>query len=178
VLISQLLQSESFQILITVILTSYLTFWLTRERDKTQLNIDNMKKVLDEVYVPIISIINAGIWPMEGYEGLSETQVNQIIKILEVNELLIDAKLSNFACAFEEDVYINGRNGGNPNYVSYDDDRNFLDYVLRRYHRLRKDVYLPYDKSYVGFRKYLTPVIHWFGKQRLSRRIRRLKTKK
>mgnify|MGYP006865239067 CR=1 FL=1 len=49
-----LVQSDIFEIALTAVLTTSLTYWLTGWRDKNQLSIDNKMKALENVYAPII----------------------------------------------------------------------------------------------------------------------------
>ena len=83
-------------------------------------------------------------------------------------------KLANHIWTFKEELYFDRTYNGKITLV-YDEEREFLDYVLSQYYKLRKDVNLPYDKNYVGVRKTITPLLTWLRSQKLVRKFNRWK---
>lgn len=175
--IKQLLQEEYIQIMVTAMLTSLLTYWVTRRHEWRQLNIENRSKLLKDVYAPIMKIILGGIWPLDGYDGLGDKQANNIIGIITENEVLVDTGLSNWAWSLQEDVYINGMNQVPSSHAQYDMDRHFLNYVEEEYHKLKKSVGLPYNKDSIGIRRMMKQITRSFRKSKTYGLYRKLKHK-
>jgi hypothetical protein len=174
----QLIQEEYVQILLTVVLTSLLTYWLTSRHEWRQLSIENRSNLIKEAYAPIMKIILEEVSPLDGYEGLGEGQVNRIIKIATEHEMLIDVGLSNHIWSFKEDIRINSMSGVAINYAEYDIDRRFLDYVENEYHKLRKSVGLPYDKNSIGIRRKIKQIRHSVRRSKIYRWYRKRKYKR
>lgn len=174
--IEQVIQDKFVQILLTAIITSLLTYWLTRKQEWRLRSIENQSKLIKDVYAPIMKIIYGGIWPFDGYEGLSENQIDNIIKIVDDNEMIIEIGLHNHAWSMKEEQYINNIN--QIERATYDIDRNFLEYVEQQYHKLRKSVGLPFDKRYIGIRRRLRKIYEGFRKSKIFCRYRKWKYNK
>lgn len=140
---------DVIKIVITAVLTSGLTYFLGSRKDRKSNVYKNNTKLLDEVYEPIMRIIERCIIPTEGYEGLSIKAVNEIIETIEKHSHIVDKKLMDFCWGFKEELYIIGYDNGGHYYI-FDENRKFLDYAEHRRNILKRKVNRPYDAS--GFR--------------------------
>jgi hypothetical protein len=145
-----ILKEQLFTILATGLLSGLgsglLTHYLATRRTVSEIRKSNLLKQLENVYLPIIKVIRNGFIPLDGYEGLSHFQVNEIIEIIKNNEQYADTDLDVWAWRFEEEQYIISPNDDS-HYYSFDEDGKFKDYVYRRYNLIRKELHLPYDKK-------------------------------
>lgn len=136
--------NEILKIVVTAVLTSGLTYFLGSRKDRKTKIQENNTKLLDEVYEPIMRIIDRSIVPTDGYGGLSINSVNEIINIIENNSHIVDENLMDFCWIFKEELYIiNFNNGGH--YYSFDENRKFLNYVDRRRNILKRKTNRPYN---------------------------------
>lgn len=136
---------DILKIVITAILTSGLTYFLSSLKDRKNRAYENRTKLIDEVYDPIMRIIDRTVDPLEGYDGLSANEVNKIIEIIDSHSFIADKKLIDFSWDFKEDIYILGSNNSGRN--CFDNNRFFLDYIENEYNKLKKRVNRPYDSS-------------------------------
>ena len=170
---NSLLSNDLVNIIVTAIITGLFTFWLTGLRENKQIRLDSNRKLLIDVYDPIIKVINEGIWPTEGYDGLDEQQTNKIVAIISNNEVIADSRLLTFRWALKEHQYINRHNSSS--FIRYDLDKKFLHYAEFRYQKLRKLVYLPYDKNYIGIGRVIGKFKYSYHnyERRIIRKIKR-----
>lgn len=150
---------DILKIVITAVLTSGLTYFLGSRKDQKNKVYEINTKLLDEVYNPIILIIERSISPIDGYDGMSLNMVNEIIVIIENHLNIVDKKLKDFMLGFKEDLYIINYNNGK-NYYTVDEKRKFLDYVEHRYNRLKKKINRPYDASGFKTRRYIRNIYY------------------
>ena len=145
---------EILKIVITAVLTSGLTYFLASRKDRRNRVYENNTKLLDDVYEPIMRIIEHSIVPMDGYDGLSTQAVNEIVNIIEEHSHIVDKKLNDFCWSFKEELYrIDFNNGGR--YYSFDGKRKFLDYADHRRNKLKRKVNRPYDASAFKTRRFI-----------------------
>ncbi|RTE09618.1 hypothetical protein [Paenibacillus whitsoniae] len=130
---------------IGTILGNIFTHFFTNSRTDRELKRKQQTDRLELVYEPIIKIIDDGIFPGDGYEGINDSQLSGIGEILKGNARYVDEKLEIFIYGFKEESYQNAM--ANVDFPVYDANRKMLDYVLKKYNSLRKDLYLPYQRN-------------------------------
>lgn len=154
-----ILESELLRIIVISVFTSGLTYWLTGKREQSKLSIENKRKALQNVYIPVIKEIDRDICPGVGYDGLSVEKMDSIIKIFEDNESLIEAKMMVEVWRNKELRYHNDLEESN--IEVYDLSRKFFNEINRQYQMLRKDLKLPYNKNRFGIKKYISRYKTW-----------------
>lgn len=172
---------EIVKILITASLAAFLTYWFAFKKDREEKRYQAYKELLEKVYGPIIKKINNAIFPGDGYEGIYESNLTEIIDIIEDNLYIVDLRLETYAWWFKEEIIHNNRSNNNNQYeLVYDEDRKFIDYVLYRYHYIRKKTYLPYDPRYFKLRKIYKKIqkLYYKTERRFYKRLRKVRRMK
>ena len=142
---------EVLKILITVVLTSGLTYYLGVHRDKGTRIFENSTKLLDEVYEPIMRIMENNCFPAEGYDGISESSAIEIVEIIRTHSHIVDKELVRYAWALGEDIHFTSDYGGS--YYAYDGNRKLLNHVDHMRNKLKKKLNRPYDPSAFKLRR-------------------------
>ncbi len=138
--------SEILKIVVTAVLTSSLTYIFTFKKDKDEKIFRANKELLDEVFKPIIKILNNSVFPGDCYEGLSIGEIQKIIDILENNLPIIEPKLESYILDFKEEIMINSYENSSMHDI-YDFDGKFKNYIDYEYNKIRRKLYLPYSRS-------------------------------
>ncbi|MGC6589268.1 hypothetical protein ACPV3A_30530 [Paenibacillus sp. Dod16] len=173
---------EIIKIILTAALAGFFTYWITFKKEREDKRYHANKELLEKVYAPIMKTISESIFPGDGYEGIRESDLNVIIKLIDDNSHIVDPRLDSFAWRYKEDMVHDHRINNDLRYeATYDEDRVFIDYLNYRYNLLRKKTFLNYDSSYFFFGK--TKIKIWSFISQVKRRVRRIirkltKTKK
>jgi len=132
------------------ILTSLVTYWLSSRKELKNRVRDNKLKLLDDVYAPIMQILNNCGSAVYGYEVPFQA-ATKIIKIVDENTNVVDNKLMDFRHGLRDEAEFIGNNGGHP--YNFDGGSKLLEYVEYRSNLLKKEVNRPYDSSVLKSKK-------------------------
>jgi hypothetical protein len=158
--------------------SGFLLHYLTTKRTLSEMTRSNYQKQLELILVPIVNIFDEAIEPTFGYEGLNDSNVDNIVMIVRGNTQFVDCKLIHLVNVLVEKQYIS--NSSEANYPNYDENRKFLDYVLTRYNWIRKQLRLPYESDYLFPRNLFKKVGNHFRpvNRRLLRKLRKCRPKR
>lgn len=173
---------EFWKIFSTAVITAMASNLFGYFKDRKFATSKYTEDTLIKIYVPIYKILTERIVPGDGYDGILESQLIEINKIIGNHPQLTDPRLSNIVYSYIEDIYHNS----NPNYnpqtsepIIYDLDRELLDYILISFNKTRRSLGLPSDITYAY--PLLLNLIKWksiFTKRRIRRIIKRREKKK
>lgn len=161
---------EILKIVVTAVLTSSLTYIFTFKKDKDEKVFRVNKELLDDVLKPIIKILNNSVIPGEPYEGLSIDEIKEVIDILDNNLPIITPKLESFSSKFREEIMINSYENSSRHDI-YDFDGKFMKYINYEYNKIRKKLYLPYNKSHFLYYKIYKYILSMYRK--MKRKLKR-----
>lgn len=163
---------EIIKIVATAVFTGLFTYWITFKKDREEKKYHAYKELLEKGYTPIVRVINDTVVPGDVYEGLDSKDISTIIQIVEDNVHIVEPRLESFAWLFKEE-----RNYGE--FVIFDEDRKFFDYVHYRYNYLRKKLYLPYDPQYFFWGRQIRRANRWWCTldRTIGRKVRSVRKK-
>jgi hypothetical protein len=162
---------------LATVVTAVFTYVTTvRKERKAQVNTHRLE-ILQKVYTPIYRVIMDGVYPGDGYEGLTNSQLNKIYDIITERLELVDPRLEQLVWSLKEDQMLEGRQFEENIGPYLDEDREFLDYVEFRYNDLRKSLGLPYDSIVFAieerWRRLRKNISIFFNRRKARRAIRR-----
>jgi hypothetical protein len=174
--------ADILKMVIPATLAALLAYKLGAVKERKSRLYENNTKLLDEVLEPIMQIINNGIFPFEGYEGISEQQATKIMEIIDGHSNIVEERLITFSFGFKEEMWAAGDYGDHR--YCLDTKGTFLTYIEQRRNKLRKSVNRPYTSNAVkarrslknGYRSLCRKLRRLFG--RIFRRTRSIKAKK
>lgn len=166
--------SELFNIVITALLTTFLTSIAYHLKVENEKKYEHNFKALQLVYNPIIKVLDHSIEPGIGYEGFDYTHLSHIEEIISNNAIYVDPRLEAFIWGFREDARYRDLN-----YYLFDENGRFQYYVNKTNHKLRKKVKLKYEKKYVGTGVLTSYIMSKFKRlnSKRKRAFRKLKSK-
>jgi len=146
---------EMLKIVITAVITTIFTSIAYTYKVNNEKKFENSFRSLELVYNPILKLIQKQIVPGDGYEGINSNDFEKINEIIQQNAIYVDVKLESFIWEFEETIYHFERNQiihpiRYPQ-LMLDEEGKFLDYLIYKNNKLRKDVKLKYDWRKIGF---------------------------
>lgn len=141
-------------IIITSILTSIFTNYFAFLKEKKVKSLSYTDESLKKIYIPIFKTITDKVIPGDGYEGIDHHQLDKIITIIKNNPEYADPELEKIVFRYEEDLFNEANRPyitqKDPNLLSFDENRELLEYILISFHRTRKSLGLPYNSYYAN----------------------------
>lgn len=151
---------------LAIILTGSINYYfLIKKEFRMQANSYKIE-ILQNIYTPIVKLLNKEVFPGDGYEGISVNTFSSIEEIVEDNYQLVSPELDSIIWSLKEDIIHRSHDSYE---TIIDDDRILVDHVGFNFNFYRKELGLPYDKiSYKIEKKKVTKAQKEKGKQRIK----------
>ena len=136
--------------LLTTILTSLVTYFFSTRKERRKRIQESSAKLLDNVYTPIIQILNNSVYPAGDYE-LTYKSAIKITDIINNHINIVDPKLMNFYWILKEEIGMIGDNGGH--YYNYDGKHELFEFIEYKSNLLKKKINREYDSCAIKLKK-------------------------
>ena len=130
---------------VTSVITATLAYHLGLRKERRNRILEYSTNLLDNVYEPIMRIMENSVYPTGGYEGVSLQAANAIIEIIESHSNMVEKELMDLCWGLKEELHIIGDNGGR--YYPFDNNRTLMDYIDLKRNLLRKKLNRHYDST-------------------------------
>jgi hypothetical protein len=165
--------SQFITIFFTAVITSATTNLFGYWKEKRTASSKYTERVLTELYIPILKIIESKVEPGMGFEGLDDDDIDKLIRILKDKPELFDPKLEKIIYSYYEMSYDSWKY--NKHFSYFENDRKLLDYVYIAFNKTRKSLGLPYEKKYaypwiLQFQRWKKD---WMSKRRIKKAIKK-----
>lgn len=160
---------QFFTIFFTAILTAGFTNLFGYLKEKRVASSKYTETVFKDLYLPIYKIIYSRVNPYDGFEGLEEEDIDELIKVLENNPELFDPKLQKILYRFYEKSYINWKFNEHESFSK--DEKELIEYMEIAFNKTRKALGLPYDRKYAY--PILLKLMIWKNDFKNARKIKR-----
>ena len=145
--------------LLSAMLTSFTTYYFSSRKDRKKSIRENNTNLLDNVYTPIMRIIDHSSSPSDGYDGLSISSARKIINIIDNNINIVDNRLISLYYSFREELEFIGYNNGGHFYL-FDENRKFLYHSDHQFNLLKRKLNRPYDAKAFKTRRYFKSALN------------------
>jgi hypothetical protein len=154
------------------LLTFYGGYFVTvRKERKAQVN-QHKLEVLQKLYTPLYRTLIRSLHPMEGYDGLNQKSFDKIKEVIEENISLVDPELEVIYYGLKEDEFLSQQT---LNFIDY--DKMFFHHVAYHYNSLRKQLGLPFDRTYLSIRSLYKRWVKKNGKSSVLKWIKKVSKK-
>lgn len=146
--------------------TSFFNYYfLMRKEFRMQANSYKIE-ILQNIYTPIVKLLNKEVFPGDGYEGITFDTFSSIEEIVNNHYQLVSPELDSIIWSLKEEI---NHGWHHSNEVRLDEDRALVDHVEFNFNFYRKELGLPYDKiSFQIEKKKVKKAQKSKGKQRLK----------